>query len=882
MASLGQNINGQFSVMPNTRAYPQIVATQLSQNASTNQSQIRVTYRVQRPNTAWYVTGYYDHTPYAGGEGQEWNLGWRSQWVNFAQYGNSVETVLTYDLWVPHHHDGTGFLDVLWEGDLGTGWGTHSFGGRYDLNTITRATAVSTTAASSVGGTSATVGGNVTDKGVPVCTERGVYWGTTAGSQPNKVASGSGAGAFNVNMSGLERGTQYYFKAYSYNSSGYQYGSVSDFTTTSDIASVTTGTASSVNYNGATVTGSVTDDNGAAVTEKGICFDTSTGPTITDSKVTSGTGEGAISSNLTGLTPNTKYYAKAYATNSQGTGYGGEIEFTTVTAEPTVTTTAGATGLTISTATVGGEVVSGNGSTITERGFVYATTANPTILNSKLVVAGTTGVMSGGITSLLTATLYHFRAYATNANGTGYGSDQTFTTLPGDPSGLSASMVSKSAIDLSWTKGSGGSYTIVRRGATPPSNIDSGTLVYQGTESSCSDTGLSVGTMYYYRAWSATTADWSVAYSGSYSSANKETQYDFIDSANAMVDDISYSTVKTNDGKLSAQISKDGGATWSTVRELTLTASIQTLSFGTGSSDLWDLSLTGASMSDANFRVRLTGGSQSLSRQTYKTFGFSLNAAYILTGVDVQVKAAFDGTDILLYFVKVNPYFGTSPLPIGEGSLAYDTTTDIVTYYNGTAWKGLLTSDSLPANLVTTDDTQTLTNKTLSTGSVIDTNVTVTEVLKKVYPVGCIYISITSTNPATVFGFGTWVAFGAGKTLVGLDSENTAFDTAEETGGVETVTLTSAQSGVPAHNHGNTGNQSADHTHNTHVDWSMKAGTGGYGYFTGASSDARGNATDGVSANHTHAVGNNTAANAAEAHTNLQPYIVTYMFKRTA
>lgn len=59
--------------------------------------------------------------------------------------------------------------------------------------------------------------------------------------------------------------------------------------------------------------------------------------------------------------------------------------------------------------------------------------------------------------------------------------------------------------------------------------------------------------------------------------------------------------------------------------------------------------------------------------------------------------------------------------------------------------------------------------------------------LADVYPVGCIYTTIVSTNPATVFGFGTWSAFGAGRVLVGLDSGNTAFDTVEETGGAKTV-----------------------------------------------------------------------------------------------
>lgn len=62
--------------------------------------------------------------------------------------------------------------------------------------------------------------------------------------------------------------------------------------------------------------------------------------------------------------------------------------------------------------------------------------------------------------------------------------------------------------------------------------------------------------------------------------------------------------------------------------------------------------------------------------------------------------------------------------------------------------------------------------------------------LKTIYPVGSIHISTSSTNPGTAFGFGTWSAFGEGQVLVGLDSTDTEFDTAEETGGEKGVAST--------------------------------------------------------------------------------------------
>jgi len=76
--------------------------------------------------------------------------------------------------------------------------------------------------------------------------------------------------------------------------------------------------------------GNVTSDGGAVVTERGVCWNTSTTPTTADSKTTEGTGTGSYTGSLTGLTPGTKYYVRAYAINDVGTGYGVTDSFTTV------------------------------------------------------------------------------------------------------------------------------------------------------------------------------------------------------------------------------------------------------------------------------------------------------------------------------------------------------------------------------------------------------------------------------------------------------------------------------------------------------------------------------------------------------------------------
>ncbi|MCQ2318932.1 MAG: hypothetical protein MJZ90_08460 [Bacteroidales bacterium] len=201
---------------------------------------------------------------------------------------------------------------------------------------------------------------------------------------------------------------------------------------TQTVATVTTNEVTEITQTTATCGGEVTSDGGAAVTARGVCWSTSQNPTVSDSHTTDGSGTGSFTSNITGLTENTTYYVRAYATNSEGTSYGEQRSFTTSQniTSPTVTTN-NVTDITQTTATCGGEVTSDGGAAVTARGVCWSTSQNPTVSDSHTTDGSGTGSFTSNITGLTENTTYYVRAYATNSEGTSYGEQKSFTTLSG-------------------------------------------------------------------------------------------------------------------------------------------------------------------------------------------------------------------------------------------------------------------------------------------------------------------------------------------------------------------------------------------------------------------------------------------------------------------
>ena len=215
---------------------------------------------------------------------------------------------------------------------------------------------------------------------------------------------------------------------------------------------VSTTAVSEITTTTATSGGTITSDGGASVTARGVCWNTTLNPVVGGTCTSDGTGTGAFTSSITGLTPNTLYHVRAYATNSVGTGYGSDVTFSTLSSSvlPALTTVE-ITGLTATTAISGGIISSEGSSSLTGWGICWATFLNP-VVGGTCISGGSVTLpvtlpltFTGFITGLTPSTAYHVRAYATNSLGTGYGNDVTFLTPASDLATLPTASLSNEA-----------------------------------------------------------------------------------------------------------------------------------------------------------------------------------------------------------------------------------------------------------------------------------------------------------------------------------------------------------------------------------------------------------------------------------------------------
>ena len=314
--------------------------------------------------------------------------------------------------------------------------------------------------------TSAKVVGQVAADGGAEVTERGICWstdGTPTILDFRVKDTEGGLGSYEILFKDLVPNTQYYVRAYATNEAGTGYGDEKTFTTLGDepeepgdepeepgdepeepgdepeepeqpeeVAPVVkTAEVTDIKLFSAVCGGEVVSNGDAVVVARGVCWNTSGTPTVSDTYTMDGTNIGSFVSSMKNLEHNTTYYVRAYATNANGiTAYGEEKSFTTLEKLlPTVTTATEVTDITVSSAKCGGEVTFNGNITVTARGVCWSTSQNPTIEDNKTTNGSGVGSYTSNMTNLEHNTTYYVRAYATNEVGTFYGEEVTFTTL---------------------------------------------------------------------------------------------------------------------------------------------------------------------------------------------------------------------------------------------------------------------------------------------------------------------------------------------------------------------------------------------------------------------------------------------------------------------
>ena len=289
---------------------------------------------------------------------------------------------------------------------------------------------------SSVGVTSAYIGGNVISDGGAEVFLRGVCYGVVSSPSLTNAAytqDGSGLGEFTSKLDGLKANTTYHVRAYAKNTKGIAYGEEIIFTTnpyySSTIPIIQINKISNVDTLGLVLSlnGQVLHPGGSEVTESGFVYATKMGPSISDNKIISKDLSVQFTADFT-FELGVLYYVNSYAKNSYGVAYGEEIQVKVERAKPTVKTTE-VTEIDSTSAVCGGIVTTNGGNPIIAKGMCWSLNPSPTLSDYFSNEGDGTGSFSSVMTGLLPATIYYCRSYATTSDGTTYGNTFSFKTV---------------------------------------------------------------------------------------------------------------------------------------------------------------------------------------------------------------------------------------------------------------------------------------------------------------------------------------------------------------------------------------------------------------------------------------------------------------------
>ena len=383
---------------------------------------------------------------------------------------------------------------------------------------------LSTTKPYNVLKTGATSGAAAFMDGGSAVTARGTIWSTTKNltiDLPTKTSDGTGVAAFASLLTGLEKRTLYYVRAYATNAIGTGYGNL-DSVTTVDVPVLTTTLVSSIKSTSVIGGGEVLDNGGLPLSNNGICWSTSPNPTYENSsRLVVGTSVGVFSGEMRGLTLATKYYYRAFANNAQGLAYGEEYSFTTLAEMPVVSAVT-LTKAQLTSVDGAATITNTGGGGITDRGFYWSTSAKAPVLPlhpDSLLSVGTEGTFNGNIKGLSSGVKYNFWAYVTNAVGTALSAAPTVLNTPALPlvTTTAASAITETTAASGGTVTYAGNLTVTGRGVVwsteknPTTALE--TKVSGGSGMlgfNVSITGLTRGTKYYIRAYA--TNDMGTAY----------------------------------------------------------------------------------------------------------------------------------------------------------------------------------------------------------------------------------------------------------------------------------------------------------------------------------------------------------------------------------
>ncbi|GHT38228.1 hypothetical protein AGMMS49965_00940 [Bacteroidia bacterium] len=416
---------------------------------------------------------------------------------------------------------------------------------------------VATGNVSEIASATAKAGGTVSSLGNEAeITQYGHVWSVNANptidlATRTNLGTLSVTGAYVSDIEGLSPNVQYHIRAYATNARGTAYGDDITFTTTVGDATLTTAAVTDIVHNAATCGGTITNLGGHTIVEQGVCWATTTMPTLDNHTVVAALSvANTFSCRITGLATTTSYHARAYVKTQTGAVYYGDNQpFTTtqVVSLPTAATTT-VSNITSTRATLQSSITGDGNSPITDCGFVYATWQNPTIdaANKESCGTGTTS-FGKSVTTLTEGTTYYVRAYATNAMGTAYGTEVTFTTTAINIPTLATvtvSAVGTTSATLQSSVTSNGNADVTEAGfcwsVNPyPTIYDSKQASSSTTTLSYTLTGLNSATTYYVRSYAINSKGTSYSDENNFTTITPPTNVIFV----------SYNGDNSNDGR---------------------------------------------------------------------------------------------------------------------------------------------------------------------------------------------------------------------------------------------------------------------------------------------------------------------------------------------